>query len=193
MKRVILVHGWGGGPQGGWFSWIKRELENRGVIVMAPQLPNTDAPDPAKWVSALSDAVGTSDTETFFVGHSMGCQTILRFLENLPEDTVVGGAVFVAGFFDKITNLAPEERPVWERWKNMSFDPRKVVRHLHKSIAIFSDNDPYVPLSEEKNFRERIDAKTIILPKVGHFTGSDGCNELPEALSVLLGMITRGR
>ena len=33
----------------------------------------------------------------------MGCQTIARYLETLPDEIKVGGAVFVAGFFKSLT------------------------------------------------------------------------------------------
>jgi hypothetical protein len=27
MKRVFIIHGWAGGPMGGWIPWLKCELE----------------------------------------------------------------------------------------------------------------------------------------------------------------------
>ena len=39
-----------------------------------------------KWVSKLAQTVGDADKQTYFVGHSMGCQTIVRYLEKLPEN-----------------------------------------------------------------------------------------------------------
>lgn len=30
MKRVFIVHGWGGRPDESWFPWIQRELESKG-------------------------------------------------------------------------------------------------------------------------------------------------------------------
>ena len=38
----------------------------------------------------------------------MGCPTIARYLERLPDDVVVGGAVFVAGFFKSLTGLSDD-------------------------------------------------------------------------------------
>lgn len=31
MKRVIIVHGWDGYPEEGWFPWFKKELEEKGL------------------------------------------------------------------------------------------------------------------------------------------------------------------
>ena len=27
MKKVIIVHGWGGNPSGDWFPWLEKKLE----------------------------------------------------------------------------------------------------------------------------------------------------------------------
>src|SRR3989338_7241510 len=95
MKRIFIVHGWDGYPEEGWFPWLKKELEAKGFEVQVPQLPQADAPRIYNWVPALTKTVGVPDKQTFFVGHSMGCQTIARYLETLPEGVQVGGAVFV--------------------------------------------------------------------------------------------------
>ncbi len=70
-----------------------------------PQLPGTDSPHIGSWIPALAEAVGLVDQDTYFVGHSMGCQAVVRYLETLPEDTEIGGVVFVAGFFRPLTGL----------------------------------------------------------------------------------------
>ena len=107
-KRVYIVHGWGGYPEEGWFPWLKKELESHGYVVVVPQLPDSDHPHIEKWMPALAEAVGAPNEHTFFVGHSMGCQAIARYLETLPNGVSVGGAVFVAGFFKGLTNLEDE-------------------------------------------------------------------------------------
>src|SRR3989338_169649 len=99
MKRVFIVHGWGGHPEEGWFPWLKKELEAKGFKVFVPQLPDAENPRIQKWVPKLAETVGVPDEETYFVGHSMGCQTIARYLESLPAEIKIGGAIFVAGFF----------------------------------------------------------------------------------------------
>ena len=97
MKRVFIVHGWGGRPDEAWFPWIKKELEDKGYKVFIPAMPETDEPKMELWIPFLSQLVGKPDLNTFFVGHSIGCQAIIRYLETLPEGVKIGGAVFVAG------------------------------------------------------------------------------------------------
>ena len=88
----------GGGPDKDWFPWLIEELKKTDFEIIAPQLPNTNIPRIENWVPALAHAVGTPDENTYLIGHSMGCQTIARYLVSLPEDIKVGGVIFVAGF-----------------------------------------------------------------------------------------------
>src|SRR3989338_4266359 len=108
MKRVFIIHGWGGFPEEGWFPWLKRELEAKGFEVHVPQLPDAGKPRIFNWVPKLAEVVGTPDENTYLVGHSMGCQTIVRYLEKLPENVKIGGAVFVAGYFKGLTGIENE-------------------------------------------------------------------------------------
>lgn len=188
MKRVFIVHGWDGHPQEGWFPWLKKELEQKGFEIHVPQLPEAENPRIYNWVPALAKAVGTPNRETYFVGHSMGCQTIARYLESLSEDTKVGGAVFVAGFFKRLTGLEdePDVQETDRHWLTAPVDFKKVRSHLGRSVAIFSDNDPWVPLDNQNDFRDKLKSKIIVEHNMGHFSGSNKVFELPVALSAVL-------
>jgi len=187
-KRVFIVHGWDGYPKEGWFPWLKKELKNRGFEVFVPRLPDSENPRINNWVPKLAEVVGTPDENTYFVGHSLGCQAIARYLENLPEKTKAGGAVFVAGFLKELSGLEkdPESQVIAKHWLGTSLDLNKVKSHLKKSIAIFSDDDPWVPLDNQDDFREKLGSKIIIEHKMGHFSGSNGVVKLPIALKSFL-------
>src|SRR3989344_3930633 len=98
MKRVFIIHGWGGFPEEGWFPWLKKELEARGFAVQVPAMPDTNEPKIETWVPHLAKLVGEPDEQTFLIGHSIGCQTVLRYLQTLKPGQAVGGALFVCGF-----------------------------------------------------------------------------------------------
>lgn len=185
-KRVFIVHGWGGNPDEGWFPWLKKELETRGFSVVIPILPDSNNPRIFNWVPALANEVGMPDEFTYFVGHSMGCQTIIRYIESLQEGQKIGGAVFVAGFLKDLTGLEDEEKEIGKHWMDTSIDLNKVSSCLLKSVAIFSDNDSFVPLSNADIFKEKLNSKIIIEHNKNHFSGSDGINELPCALKSVL-------
>jgi len=189
MKRVIIAHGWDGTPDEGWFPWLKKELEMKGFTVIVPQLPDAGSPRIQKWVPSLAAAVGTPDEQTYFVGHSMGCQAVARYLEGLPEGQKVGGAVFVAGFFKHLKDLEDDEdvRETESHWFGTPLDLTKVKSHLPKSIAIFSDDDPWVPLDNQEDFRNKLGSEIIVQHSKGHFSGGrDGTKELPIVLEKIL-------
>lgn len=190
-NRVIIVHGWDGCPEEGWFPWLRHELESRGHEVIVPQLPFPEEPRIARWVSALHDVVGEVDERTFFVGHSMGCQTIARLLADTPGSQVAGGAVFVAGFFTELTNLESDDvvRDVVKEWLGSPLDLGEVRVHLRNVVAVFSDNDQYVPLTNRDKFEKDLGASVIVEHAQGHFSGSQGITQVPSVLQSLLAMM----
>jgi hypothetical protein len=187
MKRVFIIHGWGGFGGEGWQAWLKVELEKKSFKVVAPDMPDTENPKIEAWVSALAKLVGRCDEDTFFVGHSVGCQTILRYLAELPEGVKAGGAIFVAGWFN-LQGLTVKEEEIAMPWLRLPIDLEKVKTKTTKFFAVFSDNDPVVPVEDEKIFQEKLGAETLILKNQGHFTGETDINELPIVLEKILAM-----
>jgi len=188
-KRVFIIHGWDGYPEEGWFPWLKKELEQKGFEVFVPQLPQPDEPRINNWVPEIEKIVGNPDEQTYFIGHSMGCQAIARYLETLPKNIIIGGAVFIAGFFKHLTNLEDDEtvRSVSEEWLKTPLNFIKIKIHLKNSIAIFSDDDPYVPLDNQDDFKDKLGSKIIIEHQKGHFSGSrDNITELAVVLNSIL-------
>lgn len=185
QKRVYIIHGWDEHPKDCWLPWLKNELGNKRFEVSIPAMPNTEEPKIEEWVSHLLSLAPDPDENTYFVGHSIGCQAILRYLEKL-DNKKIGGVVFVAGWFT-LTNLeTEEERKIADPWLKTPIDFEKVKNAAGNIIAIFSDNDPFVPLEENKKlFSEKLSAKIIIENNKGHFTGEDGIFELPIVLREL--------
>jgi len=181
MKRIFVIHGWEGRPEEGWFPWIKKELESKGCKVTIPSMPNPDEPEINAWVNHLKELVGKADEETFFIGHSIGCQTILRYLESLDEGVKVGGAIFVAGFVNLVLD-EDEDEAVARPWLETPINWEKIKSHTTKFVAIFSDNDPFVPVSDSKIFEEKLGSKIIIKEGKGHLSEEHGVMELPEVL-----------
>lgn len=189
-KRVIIVHGWDGTQESNWFPWLKRELESRGFTVTVPRLPNPGTPRIEAWVPVLAKTAGTVDEDTYLVGHSMGCQTILRFLAGLHGTQRAGGALLVAGFMH-LTGLSPEEEVIWKPWDSTPPDLANARAHCERFAAIFSDDDPFVPLTNAEVFQREIGANTLTLHARGHFSENDGATRLPEALDAILTMAGR--
>src|SRR3989344_5696346 len=123
MKKVYLIHKWGGNSGEEWYVWLKEELEKKGFEVEVFDMPNTDEPKIEEWVKYLEENINSDDIDekTYFVGHSIGCQTILRYLEKLHKNKKIAGCVFVAPWLDLI-NLGEEEMKIAHPWINTKID-----------------------------------------------------------------------
>ncbi len=180
--KLYLIHAWGESPQSCWYPWLKAQLEAKGFEVVVPAMPNTDEPEIEAWVDALTKLAPSPDKDTYLIGHSIGAQTILRYLEKLPEGVRVGGTFFVTPW-THLENLEDESKPVAKPWRETPIDWHEVKTHCPQVTAIFSDNDPWVPSSEEKVFQEKLGAQTSVIPGAGHL---DEQKELPELLQYVI-------
>lgn len=184
MKKVIIVHCWDGYPEYCWYPYVKKELENKEFQVEVPVFPETELPKKDKWVPKLQEVVGEPSEDVFLVGHSIGCATIMRYLESLSEDQKIGGVVLVAGFTD---DLGFEEIA---NYFTTSLDFEKIKKHCDRFILIHSNNDPYVDLKYGDELKQKLNGELIILHNKGHFSGEvdneDSCIELPEVVESII-------
>lgn len=185
MRTAIVVHRWFGSPECDWIPWLREELEQKGVKVIVPEMPDPNTPRIETWVPFLSDLAKDADDDFYFVGHSVGCQTILRYLATLPEGRTVGGVVFVAGWVT-LANLTSDEVPVAKQWLETPIDWDSARSHSNAYVSIYSDDDPYVPTENSVLFAEKLNAKLVLDQNRGHFTDEDDVTQLPILLKELL-------
>lgn len=138
------------------------------------------------WVPYLAELVGAPDNETYLIGHSMGVQTIMRYLQSINE--VIGGVVAVAGFFalKPLSLEGPEAEAIAEPWLTIPIDTDLVKAHTNSITAIFSDNDKYVGLDNVNLFADRLGAKTIVLHAKGHMGSEDNVPQIQEILDAVV-------
>jgi len=185
MKKLYLIHGWGGSPSSeGWFGWLIKECKKRNIEIEIPKMPNTDEPKIKEWVGKLKGVVETNN-EIYFVGHSVGCQAILRYIETLNPNVKIKGIVLVAPWMhldeQTIKEEGEEVEAIAKPWMETPIDWNKVKSHSDNFIAIFSDNDPYIPLSDADLFKQKLNAQTIIKHNEEHFNETQ---EIPELLKL---------
>src|SRR5690349_15163034 len=99
-KRAFIIHGYLSYPEEAWLPWMKRELEARGYRTALPAMPKPNAPVIDQWLAFITGLVGAPDRDTILVGHSMGCQAVIRYLETIGRaGQAVGKTLLVAGSF----------------------------------------------------------------------------------------------
>jgi len=189
-KRIYIIHRWDGSPEEPMHKWLKNQLEKRGFKVLVPNMPNSAKPEINSWVNKIKEIVKNPDKETYFIGHSIGCQGVLRYLETLNTDIKIRGAIFIAPWMKLDQKTIEEEGEeiieIAKPWMETPINWSKIKMHTNKFTCIFSDNDPYVPLSNKKLFEEKLGAKSIIEKNKGHFTEDDKVFENKTALNELI-------
>ena len=186
MSRVVIVHGWGSDSESNWVPWLAGELKQRSIEVIVPDMPDTNAPKIDIWVPFLSSVVKEISENTYFVGHSVGCQAILRYLQTMPEGIKIGGAVFVAGFITLLTGLNEVQVLAARPWLETPLDWKRIISHCSSFVDIYSDDDPHVPVGEAQILKEKLNAKLVLDSGRGHFGEEDDVTQLPSVLEELL-------
>ena len=176
MKRVFIIHAWGGRSHVGWLLWLQQELKKKGFEAHGLNMPNTMNPTVAGWIGAIKKAVGTVDENTYFVGHSLGCISICKFLAQ--QHNKAGGVVLVAGFKElKVPELM--------EFGKDPIDFESLNKKIKHRVTVASDDDDMVPAKRTHDFAEALHAKEIIEHNQEHFTE---CAKLPVVLNELLKM-----
>lgn len=183
MKRVFLIHCWEGTKEDGWYPWLDKELNSNETEVIRFNMPNTEAPDIRKWVDTLKNRVDTLDENTYFIGHSIGCQTILRYLQE-QEITNIGGILLVAPWLELLPKAIEDEvsLKIAKPWLEKDIDFEKIKHFTTNIYCIFSDDDYFVPINQATYFKEKINSINTIVTNKGHISAEDGIYELDEIL-----------
>jgi predicted alpha/beta hydrolase family esterase len=127
------------------------------------------------------------DAETHFVGHSIGCQTVLRYLASLPKDSHAGRVALVAGWIERgsLTGLEPDDVSIAKPWVETPIDFAHAKSVCGPILALLSDDDPVVIPDNERRFREFVGAEVHIEHGKGHYSEDSGVKEVPVVLEFL--------
>lgn len=188
MKEVIIIHGWGGSPDEPLHQYLKNVFEKEGYKVTIPTMPYPETPIIEDWVSTIRENTNNPEN-TIFVGHSVGCQAVLRYIETL--DTIISRIILIAPWIEldkqTIEDEGEEVIDIARPWMETPIDFEKIKSNIKSGIAIFSDDDVYVSISQKKFFEEKLHIQTIIEHNQGHFDPSSGFTELQTSFDIVLG------
>jgi predicted alpha/beta hydrolase family esterase len=166
-------------------AWAGKTGAELGFETVVLDMPNTNVPTIDAWVKHLDENVYYVDQDTYFVGHSLGCQAILRYLE-ANKASPVGGVALIAPAFQISDLETQEEKDIARPWIERPIDFPSVRKMSDKFVSIFSDNDQSVPLETNKEIVEKgLGQKIIVEHGKGHFTVKSGVTDLPVLIEVL--------
>jgi uncharacterized protein len=182
MKKVIIIHGFHGTPNGNWKPWLLAELEKLDIYATSIALPNPNDPSPEDWVDEIAHQAELDQTdEIYLVGHSLGSTAILRYFQT-SNSKPVSGIILISGPCTKNDN-----RNI-DKFLEEPFEFPVIKSKSNKFLIIHRDNDPYVDISNAHTLSKELDAELIIVPNGGHFNSASGYFAFKECLDGLVKM-----
>ena len=159
-----------------WYPYVKKELENIGIQVVAKKMPDPDLARKEYWLPFIEEQL-LGDENSILIGHSSGAVAALRF----TEIHKVQGIILVSASH---TDLGDEH----EKASHYFDDPwqwDKIKKNVKWIIQFHSLNDPYIPIDEARYVAKQLDTEYYEYPDQGHFSSDVGKKEFPELLGVL--------
>ena len=182
-KKVFLIHGFQGTPNGGWRPYLMSELEKHDVYACALSMKNPDEPQLSQWLEEIKRRGDYNPKdEIYLIGHSLGGTTILRYIEQFDCKNIKGVVIASAPCHqnknEKIQNFLETDLN-WSIMKNK----------VSNVVVIHGSDDPNVSMSDAEEIAKELGGKLIVIPNGKHLNGSAGFTQLPEALSALTEMM----
>lgn len=179
-KHVYIVHGYMASPQDHWFGWLRTQLQARGAEVSVLAMPDSARPSAAAWQAHLQKQVVHHDRDSYFVGHSLGCIALLRYLDSLDQPTPIGGLVLVAGFAEALSRL-----PELDGFTRAPLDYPHLIGLAPRRAVLASRDDAVVPYRQTEALARALQAPLLSVAHGGHFLGSEGHTTLPPVYEEL--------
>ncbi|KLU14296.1 MULTISPECIES: RBBP9/YdeN family alpha/beta hydrolase [Xenorhabdus] len=185
-KKIIIVHGYTASPSSHWFPWLKEKLIEQGAEVIIPTMPDTSSPKPEVWAKMLMDIVPEADKDSVFVGHSLGCITLLRHLASMrSQHLCIGGYILVSGF-DVPQMTLPELDSFTVEPLDYAF-LREVTKYR---FSLISSNDEIISPQFSQALAHSLQTEVINIANGGHFLDRDGFNRLLPVYDILENMLS---
>lgn len=171
MKRVLILHGWGGSNFPHWQSWLAGEIAKDYGCVSFLKFSNIDLPNKDEWMSELKREL-EEFKPNIVICHSVA--NILWF------------HVCNEGGIKKLDNLflvAPPSLKC-DIKELKSFFPCQIPTKLYakKPLLITSTNDPYMTMQEADELQKALDIEMLVLQNAGHINSDSGYGEWPWML-----------
>ena len=180
MKNYFIIHGSFSSPFSNWIPYLRKEIENKGLVVYTPDLPSgVGYQNYTNWESMMLEylKLGLINENTTIFAHSIAPVFVCKFLVN--NKVKIKRLVSVCGF-NNYLGINEEYDNVNE---SMYFDNLiDVKKYCDDIICYYSKNDPYVKYEVEKEFSDTIADKEIVIDDGGHLNSESGYSEFKELL-----------
>ena len=171
MKKVLILHGWGGSDEPHWQWWLAEQLKLKNYDVSFPDFPNKDLPVFDEWMDTLTKEFDRFQPD-IVVCHSLANILWFHFTQNNKIKKL-----------DKLMLVAPV-RKTCEIEELKSFFPYPTPNNLNaqEMIMVGSTNDPYLSVEEAIELHAELNIGLKILDDAGHINADSGFGELSCAV-----------
>lgn len=118
--------------------------------------------------------------ETIFITHSLGGIFVIKFL--IDNKVKIKRIITVAGFNN--TKFG-EDNSLYDSFYIGDEKLKDLTKYCVEKICIYSDNDPYVSISDAESFSKNIEAEKVLIHNAGHFNEKFGYKEFKEILEYI--------
>lgn len=170
--KIYLIHGYTASSESNWFPYLKKEFESKNIEITILNMPNSQNPKLNEWNDCMDNSIDNYDENTIFIGHSLGCVTILHFL-NKNTTKKIKGLFLISGFVEEspIPALLEFVQPI--------LNYNKIIKLAKNRIVISAKDDDIINYKYSQILAEKLDSKFILLEKGKHFIDRDNFIKFP--------------
>ncbi len=180
MRKVAIVHGTKGSPEGNWFPWLAEELKKFNVAVTVVRMPTPEGQSLSSWSEAFSAQFGELDEKCILIGHSIGAVFLLHLLGSTTIP--ISMSVFVSGLTGKLG--LTEYDLLNASFLEKTFDWNLIRKNAGAIVCLSGLDDPYVPLEQSRKFARNLGVDPYLIPSGGHLNSESGFKEFPYLLDI---------
>ncbi|MCL3781317.1 serine hydrolase family protein [Prolixibacteraceae bacterium JC049] len=171
--HIYLIHGYTASKTSNWFPSFEAEMQNENVEVTVLDMPNSNNPVFHEWINHIEKSIKAYDANSIFIGHSLGCTTILSYLNRNRINTNIKGMFLISGFV--------EETPIPElaEFIEDELDYNYLINLTQNRIAISAKDDDIVPFDYSMRMAEKLKSQFILLDEGKHFIDRDNFTDFP--------------
>jgi predicted alpha/beta hydrolase family esterase len=189
IERIVIVPRWSGHADVDWYPWLREQLGSALQIEVVELVPTPSAPEIDACVAALQAALGTDPAalgKTLLVGHSVGCQALMRYLASLTPAESAGARprlLCVAGWWT-IDTAWPTIQP----WVSTPISLAPLRANTDQVAVLLSDDDPFTGdwRANQLLWEQRLGAQVEISYGARHFNAS----QEPAVLDLVRRLVT---
>jgi predicted alpha/beta hydrolase family esterase len=172
MYSTVFVAGFGNSEPEHWQKIWFEQTKNAYWV----EQDDWDNPNKDKWIEQLEKTLLHVKTPVLFIAHSIGCHTVIEWVQKYFKNQYIIGALLVAPPDTNRENFPKEI---------VGFHNPSRDKLPFKSVAIISEDDPYSSLEQSERLARSWGCKVLHVGKKGHINLASDLGEWEEGKKIL--------